>query len=184
MNQLNNFTDDEKENELKLLNCKYREIDYFQKLSKNFKRKTLSLFHMNVCSLTKNFDDFNILLNDLNVNFDILAITESHIKKDSPSPVNFNLDSYSTEQTPTETSAGGTLLYKNKMLSYQLRNDLNLYYQGKTESTFIEIICSESTNVIVDCIYKHPAFHINDFNDFPIIVKTTKRVFKNNFFVF
>ena len=83
MNQLNNFTDDEKVNELKLLNCKYREIDYFQKLSKNFKRKTLSLFHMNVCSLTKNFDDFNILLNDLNVNFDILAITESHIKKDS-----------------------------------------------------------------------------------------------------
>ena len=83
MNQLNNFTDDEKVNELKLLNCKYREIDYFQKLSKNFKRKTLSLFHMNVCSITKNFDDFNILLNDLNVNFDILAITESHIKKDS-----------------------------------------------------------------------------------------------------
>ena len=83
MNQLNNFTDYEKEKELKLPNCKYRKIDYFQKLSKNFKRKTLSLFHMNVCSLTKNFDDFNILLNDLNVNFDILAITESCIKKDS-----------------------------------------------------------------------------------------------------
>ena len=44
MNQLNNFTDDKKENDLKLPNCKYREIDYFQKLSKNFKRKTLSFF--------------------------------------------------------------------------------------------------------------------------------------------
>ena len=32
MNQLNNFTADKKENELKLPNCKYREIDYFQKL--------------------------------------------------------------------------------------------------------------------------------------------------------
>ena len=40
MNQLNNFTDHEKENELKLPNSKYRETDYFQKLSKNFKRKT------------------------------------------------------------------------------------------------------------------------------------------------
>ena len=29
MNQLNNFADDEKENELKLPNCKYRETDYF-----------------------------------------------------------------------------------------------------------------------------------------------------------
>ena len=34
MNELNNFTDDEKENELKLPNCIYREIYYFQKLSK------------------------------------------------------------------------------------------------------------------------------------------------------
>ena len=49
---------------------------------------------MNVSSLTKNFDDFNILLNDLNVNFDILAITESHIQKDSSSPINLHLDNY------------------------------------------------------------------------------------------
>ena len=34
MNQLNNFTDDEKENELKLPNYNYRDIDYFQKLQK------------------------------------------------------------------------------------------------------------------------------------------------------
>ena len=116
MNQLNNFADDEKENELKLPNCKYKDIDYFQKLSRNFKRKTLSFFHMNVSSLTKNVDHFNILLNDLNVNFDIVAITESRIKKDSPSPVNLHLDKYLVEQTPTETSAGGTLLYINKRL--------------------------------------------------------------------
>ena len=43
---------------------------------------------MNVCSLTKNFDDFNILLGDLNVSFDILAITETRIKKDSSSTIN------------------------------------------------------------------------------------------------
>ena len=82
INQLNNFTDDEKENDLKLPHCKYREVDYFQKLSKNFKRKTLSFFHMNICSLTKTFDDFNIALNDLNVNCDILVITETSIKID------------------------------------------------------------------------------------------------------
>ena len=52
---------------------------------------------MNICSLTKSFDDFflmNILLNDLNVNFDTLAITESCIKKDSSSPVNLYLGNY------------------------------------------------------------------------------------------
>ena len=65
MNQLNNFTDDEKENELNLLNCKYRDKDYFKNLIKDFKRKASSFFHMNVCSLAKNFIDFNILLSEL-----------------------------------------------------------------------------------------------------------------------
>ena len=37
----------------------------------------------------------------------------------------------SIEHTPTESSAGGTLLYINKRLSYQLRNDLRLYDPGK-----------------------------------------------------
>ena len=60
-NQLNNLTNGEEENKLKLTNCKCRNTDYFQKLTKIFKRNTLSLFHMNVFSLTKNFDDFNIL---------------------------------------------------------------------------------------------------------------------------
>ena len=44
---------------------------------------------MNVCSLTKNFDDseiYYILIADLYVNFNILAITESCIKKDLSSP--------------------------------------------------------------------------------------------------
>ena len=77
---------------------------------------------MNICSLTKNFDDFNILLSELNVSFDILAIAESRIKEDSSSAINLQLNNYFIEHTPTESSAGGTLLYINKRLSYQLRN--------------------------------------------------------------
>ena len=158
LNHLHNFTDDEKENELNLRNCKYRDTDYFQNLTKDFKRKALSFFHMNVCSLTKYFDDFNI-------SFDILAITETTIKKDSSSPINLQSNNYSIVHTLTESSAGGTLLYKNKRLSYQLRNDLTLYDPGKIESNLMEIICSKSTAVIVGCIYKHPTLPVNDFTN-------------------
>ena len=34
MNQLSNFTGNEKENELNLPNCKYRDTDYFKNLTK------------------------------------------------------------------------------------------------------------------------------------------------------
>ena len=144
----------------------------------------MSLFPTNVCSLTKSFDDLNILLNDLNVNFGVLAIRESRIKKGSSSPVKLHLDNYSTEQTPTETSASVTLLYINKRLSYQLRNDLKHYHPGKIESIFIETVSSKSTNVIVGCIYKYPALHINDFKrDFfsPLLLKLQKQSSKRIF---
>ena len=178
------LTNDEKENQLNLPNCNYRDTDYFKNLTKDFKRKALSFFHMNVCSLTKYFDDFNILLSDLNASFDILAITETRIKKDSSSPTNLESNSYSIEHTPTELSAGGTLLYTNKRLSYQLRNDLRLYDPKKIESTFIEIICSKSTDVIVGYIYKHPTLPVNDFtNDFisPLLLKLQKESSKTIF---
>ena len=87
-------------------------------------------------------------------------------------------------QTPTETSADGTLLNTNKIISCQLRNDLKLYHPGKIESIFIEIISTKST-VIVGCIYEHPLLQINDLkSDFisPLLLKL-QRVFQKNFLV-
>ena len=43
MKQLNNFTDDEKD-ELNFSNCKYRDTDYFKNVTKDFKRAELSFF--------------------------------------------------------------------------------------------------------------------------------------------
>ena len=51
MSQLNNFSDDEKENALNLPNCKYRDTDYFKNLTKDFKRKASSFFSYE-CLLT------------------------------------------------------------------------------------------------------------------------------------
>ena len=40
---------------------------------------------------------------------------------------NLNRNNYSFEFTPTETSAGGILLYITNYLSYKCRSDLNIY---------------------------------------------------------
>ena len=49
---------------------------------------------MNVCLHIEDFDDLNILRNDLNVSFGIFAITESCIKRDSSSFINLQLGNY------------------------------------------------------------------------------------------
>ena len=98
----------------------------------------LSLFHINACSLNKNFDDLQHLLNCTKKSFDIIAISETRITKQVSLSNNLNLNNYSFEFTPTETSTGGTLLYIANHLSNKCNNDPNIYKKNELESTFIE----------------------------------------------
>ena len=61
---------------------------------------------------------------------------------------------------PTEKNVGGTLLYIANHLSYKPRTDLNLNITNQLQSTFIEIINSRKSNIIVGCIILTP-FLIN-----------------------
>ena len=128
------------------------------------KNKSLSLFHINACSLNKNFDDLQHLLSCTRKTFDIIAISETRIIKNISLLNNLNLNNYSFEFTPTETSAGGTLLYIANHLSYKCRNDLNIYKKNELESTFIEIVNPKKLNIIVGVIYRHPSMDLTDFN--------------------
>ena len=65
--------------------------------------------------------------------FDIIGVTETRITKQLSLLNNFNLNNYSYEFTPTETTAGGTLLYIANHLSYKCRNDLNIYKKNELE---------------------------------------------------
>ena len=97
--------------------------------------------------------------------FDVIAISESRILKDTHLSKNINIYNYSVVFTPTESHAGGTLLYINNKLSYKLRQDLCIYKSSELESTSIEIINPKKTNIIIGCIYRHPTMNVNEFND-------------------
>ena len=125
------------------------------------KNKSLSLFHINAYSLDKNSDDLQHLLSFTRTNFDIIDVTKTRITKQ----VSFKyLNNYSFELTPTETIAGGTLLYIANDLSYECCNDLNIYEKNELESTFINIATPKKSNIIVGVIYEHPYIDLTDFN--------------------
>ena len=75
-----------------------------------------------------------------------------------------NLNNYSFEFIPTETCAGGTLLYIANHLPYKCRSDLNIYKKNELESTFIETVNPRKPNIIVRVIYRHPSMELADFN--------------------
>ena len=128
------------------------------------KNKSLSLFHINACSLNKNFDDFQHLLSCTKNVFDLIAISETRITKQVSLLNNLNLNNYSFEFTPTETSAGGTLLDIANHLSYKCHSDLNIYQKSELEFAFIEIVNLRKSNIIVGIIYRHPLMDLNDFD--------------------
>ena len=135
-------------------------------MSKLNNKSSLSLFHLNTCSLSKNFEDFEYLLDSTNFKFDVIAISETRITKNKAQINHIDLTNYSYEHCPTESSAGGTLLYIRNHLSYKTRNDLNIYKSAELESTFLEIINHKKLNILVGCIYRHPVMNLNEFNDY------------------
>ena len=75
-----------------------------------------------------------------------------------------NINNYSFEFIPTETSAGGALLYIANHLSNKCRNDLNIYKNNELEPTFIELFNLRKSNIIVGVIYRHSSIDLIDFN--------------------
>ena len=59
-------------------NFDYYDIDEFRK-AKNLwnKKKSLGIFHTNICSLQSNIDSLEDLLHDLEYTFDVIALTET-----------------------------------------------------------------------------------------------------------
>ena len=79
---------------------KYYDIEEMNNIKIPHKNKALSLFHINACSLNKNFDDMQHLLNCTKIFFDIIAISETRITKQISLLNNLNLNNYSFEFTP------------------------------------------------------------------------------------
>ena len=79
----------------KIASSKYYDIDEMYTIEIPHKNKSLSLFHINACSLNKNFDDLQHLLSCTQKNFDIIAISETRITKNVSLLNNLNFNNYS-----------------------------------------------------------------------------------------
>ena len=110
-NQFNLSSPELKTDPENVVNSNYYDIDQLQTLKFSEKSKSLFLFHINACSLNKNFNDLQHLLKCTNKVFYIVAVSETRIMKKTSLTSNINLDNYSFEFTPTESPAGGGTLH-------------------------------------------------------------------------
>ena len=86
-NEFNNLSYDQNNSSEIIINCKHYDIDEIQTLNKLNNKCTLSLFHIDSCSLSKNIEDLKYLLTSTSIKFDVIAISETRIVK-GKTPVN------------------------------------------------------------------------------------------------
>ena len=59
-----------------LVNCKCYDISQVKNVKTFNGNKYLSFFHLNTCPLLKKFDNFQLLIQSTNIDFDVIAISE------------------------------------------------------------------------------------------------------------
>ena len=123
----------------------------------------LSIIHLNISSLASHIHELKLFLSLLKVSFDIICISESRISKHNLPTININITGYNIEHTPTESKAGGTLMYHWWIL--------------------IEILRPDLPGGIVGTIYKHPSMNVSTFNAefFAPLLKTSVKKIKKLF---
>ena len=106
-------------------------------------RQDLAVLHLDISLLSSHINELKLLLSSFNLNFDIICLVESRITKSNLPTNNIHFFGYNIEQTPTESSAGGTWTYISQKLSYKNRPDLQIYHPKPLVSTFIGILLQD-----------------------------------------
>ena len=126
----------------------------------------IAILHTNIRSSEHKLNNFMYYVNNLNIKFSFIGISETWATKHNGHLL--NTSNYNHEQCirSNKKSGGGTSLSINNDIPYKTRLDLSLPKQ-QYESIFIEVEPSTfgtSRNTIVGEIYKPPSSKTNNFN--------------------
>ena len=102
--------------------------DEFNNALKNLNMASQFLsMYLNISSLSYHHFELYNLISSLKIKPNIIAISETRLQKGKQPITNFSLPNYVYEHTPTESGKGGTLLYIDKSIKYNLRKHLNIF---------------------------------------------------------
>ena len=151
------------------INCKFWNEYSFNQDLKKFDPK-LAILHLNICSFNKHCLELNNLLQCMDVDFSIIALTE--IGKCNIENCAGFLKNHELYYDPSTLKFGGAALLINKQVEVVgIRQDLDIKKYGEPITNIIENIWVEckhknlNKNIIVGVIYRHPNSAITEFTN-------------------
>lgn len=146
--------------------CKFYNEAQFNNMCVSLPSNIFSTFHLNIRSLSCNFDKLVHYLSLLKHNFSVIAITETWLTDNSKEM--FKLSNYNpVHRVRDKRPGGGVSLFILRDHGFKMRHDLSLKSNSvEIESLFIELIGVVGIkNIIVGVIYRPPDQSIRDFNE-------------------
>ena len=148
-----NFFND---NNLKTINTQYCSPDDINTQLITSSENSFSVLHVNIRSISKNFEKLKDLLSNTNFKFKIICLSETWCKdEDVKNNSLFQIPNYSTihQIRSGDKKGGGVCMFLHNTLVYKLRLDLSINTID-IESLAVEIINKKTKNLIVHTLYR------------------------------
>ena len=140
----------------------YSEHAFTEVINSQHSNYSFSTLHMNIRSIPQNLPHLEILLQQLNRPFSVIAITETWLH-----PNNAHLHSLPNYKHEficrTKGRGGGVSLFIHESIPYKCRPNLTRINES-IESIFVEIE-SQSNNLLLGATYRPPRGNIEDFTE-------------------
>ena len=129
--------------------------------------------HFNIRSLQKNIDKLTHYILQLQKLPDIIAITETILKKDELQ-TNIGINGYNFIHSDSDSQAGGVGLYIKNSITYKVIDELYLNLNF-AENIWIEVETNKKS-IVVGVVYRHPGYIVNQI-EFFTVQKQSKKIF-------
>ena len=166
------------------INAQYFSVEETKANIKDFTSENFfSILHVNIRSMSKNFQKLKLMLHECDHNFSIICLTETWCSDESfRNNSNLILPNYdSIHLGRKDKRGGGICVFISKELSFKQRKEFSISDEN-SELISIEIINKRCKNIIVNTCYRPPNAKITPFkihitSIFQRLSKENKKVF-------
>ena len=120
----------------------------------NFQQKSFSVLHLNIRSMSKNFEPFGEFLHSLCFTFSALCLSHTWCQPHETSNSKLQIPGYvSLHQTRKNRRGGGLCIFLLEFLSYKVRDDLGVN-SSAIECLYVEVFNKNSKIIVVNLAYQ------------------------------
>ena len=148
-------------------------------LPPNSSKDLVTIIHVNIVSLLKNFDAFTNFLNKFQKAVDIICLSETRLNDGKLSYC--SLPGYRLFCNNSVTRAGGSAIYVSDRLTCSQLSQIKIKCNG-CEDVWVKVNLHNNETLVLGLVHKHPNDIIKNFEDaFISVIKSFKS--KQNYIV-